>query len=124
MPPSGLSYNKNYGSQLRDQHEPYSCINNRSFFSLCFSSNNSYNILDEGGGDILTTSVKRENTAVCNSSSIINGISQMENVLNTAQHSTQEVVMREFGFMPLTMTKQIYYSSNNAHIECRTRRCI
>ena len=31
--------------------------------------------------------------------------------------SDYSVVNREFGFMPLVMTKQIYNSSDNVHIE-------
>ena len=42
----------------------------------------------------------------------------MENVLKTVQQGTQVIAMREFGFTPAAMTRQIYFSSNNPYTEC------
>ena len=125
-PPSRLGPIKDSSEQFTDQHEPYGHNSNLSSFSLSFSFNDSYYYKMDGGGGgekILTTSLQTDNTVA--SSTIKNGIEvQITNGLSTVTNNTyidHLVVNREFGFMLLAMTKQIYNSNDNVHIECQDK---
>ena len=117
-PPPGLGYSVYDGSQVADQHEPYGQHTSISDFSLSFSVDCKSILLQEGGEQIPTTSDETKNTRRCNTGSKVNDVNQMENAIKTG---TQVVAMREFGFIPAAITKQIYFSSNNPYIECEDK---
>ena len=123
-PPYGLSYSAYDGSQLTNQHEPCGQKTSISDFSLSFSTDYNFTLLQEGGEQIPTIGDGNENTSRCNTGSRINGVYQIKNALNTVQQSTQVVVMREFGFIPAVMTK-IFIFLAIIHIQCvRIKLCI
>ena len=114
-PPSGLSHSVYDGSQLADPHEPCGQNTNISDFTLSFSTDHKSILLQEGGEQIPTTSNENKNTGRCNTGSRINGVNQMENVLNRVQQGTQVVAMQEFGFIPAAMTRQSPPPSQKQH---------
>ena len=117
--PSGCSRSL-YDSQLTEQDGPHGQNSNSiSNLNVSFSDNV---IQIEGGRDqILYTNDCIDQVAMHDTSSKENIVDQSIKVSNIMQLNTEIVERREFGFMPLTMTKHIYPPSKNSHIDCRNK---
>ena len=117
--PSGCSRSLD-DSQLIEQHGPHGQkMNSISNFSLSFSDNV---VQIEGGRDqILHINDCIDQVVMYDTSSKENFVDQNIKVLSIMQLNTEIVERREFGFMPVTMTKHVYPPSKNSHIDCQNK---
>ena len=115
--PSGCSHSS-YDSQLTQQHGPHGQkMNNIRNLSLSFSDN----VLQiEGGRDqTLHTNDYIDQAVMYDASKEANFVGQNIKVSSIMQLNTEIVERREFGFMPVTMTKHVYPLSKNSYIDCQ-----
>ena len=117
--PSGCSYSL-YDSQLAEQHGPHGRkTNSVSNFSLSFSD--SVMQIEGGRDQNLYKNNGNNQVAMYDTSSRENIVDQNKKVSSIIQLNIEVVEGRKFGFMPVTMTKHIYPSSNNSYIDCQDK---
>ena len=69
---------------------------------------------------ILSISLQMDNTVASSNSKNGVGIQTISGLSTVADNTCiDQLINREFGVMPLAMTKQIYGSNNNVHIGCQ-----
>ena len=117
--PSGCSHSL-YDSQLTQQHGPHGQkMNSISNLSLSFSDNVLQ--IEEGRDQILHTNDCIDQIVMYDAGRKENFVDQNIKVSSIMQLNTETIERREFGFMPVTMTKHVYPPSKNSHIDCQDK---